>query len=105
MVAFVFGAAYMFEMRLNDLYKEVQKREGELFQLKQRNADLETKVDQLEKQNVDSKQKVGLLEKNTAESIQREISDVKKAIGDEQKRRAEIDSAQHKGMCHGDMAK
>lgn len=65
LITFVFGAAYIFEMRLNILYKEVHKRE------EQRNRDSETKVDQLEK-------------------MQNEISHMKKLMEEVQKREEEL---------------
>ncbi|XP_055999464.1 C-type lectin mannose-binding isoform-like [Ostrea edulis] len=47
-LAFTLGAAYIFERRLNGVYKEGHTRDKELSFFKQRNADLEVKVETLE---------------------------------------------------------
>jgi uncharacterized coiled-coil protein SlyX len=44
-LAFVVGAAYILEMKLNDVYREGFNRDKELSYVKQRNEELEVKVE------------------------------------------------------------
>lgn len=47
-LAFTLGAAYIFERRLNDVYREGLARERDLWFLKHRNEDFKVKVESLE---------------------------------------------------------
>ncbi|XP_062578678.1 C-type lectin lectoxin-Lei1-like isoform X2 [Saccostrea cucullata] len=85
-IAFVFGAAYIFEERLSDIYKEVKKRNEELSIIRLTNKHLKTKVDTLEEFSEATGNKEFVTEKKTIENLSKRVEVVEKSLDNVEKR-------------------